>query len=246
MFEAKKEHYLVNGQRNWSLLRKHVFAVQQYCKQHLGGRLPAKQDISQILESALSEDTSSSLDYYRAKQSQSGKRKRENPFKPHLEKYGIQFPDKSDKGSSSPCEKSRDKSHTLSPIMATAPESELQENEQLAMVIRESLRNTPQVTTSLNSAQSVFPICHQTPAPILENYPAPLMAPFAMPMSMSMYPNLPYMQPYFHHVETPSLCVPHFSVNTALPLLHSESIETSTKDNVNSNEETSETSKFFD
>lgn len=131
----------------------------------------------------------------------------------------------------SPCQKSRDKSHTISPIMATAPESESQENEQLAMVIRESLRNTPQVSTSLNSAQSVFPICHQTPAPILENYPAPLTAPFPMPMSMSMYPNLPYMQPYFHRVETPSLCVPHFSVNTALPLLHSESIETSTKDN---------------
>ena len=47
------------------------------------------------------------------------------------------------------------------------------------------------------------------------------------------------MQPYFHRVETPSLCVPNFSANTALPLLHSESIETSTKDNVNSNEETS-------
>ena len=109
LFEVKKEDYLVNGQRNWSLLRKHVFVLQQYCKRHLGGRLPAKQDISEILESALSEDTSSSLGYYRAKQTQSGKRKRENPFKPHLEKYGIQFPDKSDKCSSSLCEKSRDK-----------------------------------------------------------------------------------------------------------------------------------------
>ena len=79
----------------------------------------------------------------------------------------IQFPDKSDKCSPSPCEKSRDKKHTISSIMATAPESESQENEQLAMVIRESLRNTPQVSTSLNSAQSVFPICHQTQAPIL-------------------------------------------------------------------------------
>ena len=96
----------------------------------------------------------------------------------------------------------------------------------------------PQVSTSLNSAQSVFPICHQTQAPILENYLAPLTPPFPMPMSTSMYPNLPYMQPCFHRVQTPSLCVPHFSANTALPLLHSESIETSTK-NVNSNEETS-------
>ena len=96
-----------------------------------------------------------------------------------------------------------------------------------------------QGSNSLNSAQSVFPICHQTRAPILENYQAPLTPPFPMSMSMSMYPNLPYMQPYFHRVETPSLCVPHFSANTALPLLHSESIETSTKDNVNSNEETS-------
>ena len=36
--------------------------------------------------------------------------------------------------------KSRDKKkHTISSIMATAPESESHENEQLAMVIRESL-----------------------------------------------------------------------------------------------------------
>ena len=80
-----------------SLLRKHVFAVEKYCKQHLEGRLPAKQDISKILESALSEDTSSSLRYHRAKQCQSGKRKHDTPFKPQLEKYGIQFPDKRDK-----------------------------------------------------------------------------------------------------------------------------------------------------
>ena len=75
LFHAQKEDYLVNGQKNWSLLRKHVYAVEQYCKEHLGGRLPAKQDVSEILQNALSEGTNSSLDYHRAKQSQKWKTK---------------------------------------------------------------------------------------------------------------------------------------------------------------------------
>ena len=220
-------------------MRKHVFAVEKYCKQHLEGRLPAKQDISKILESALSEDTSSSLRYHRAKQCQSGKRKHDNPFKPQLEKYGIQFPDKQDKCSTTPCDESRDNSHSISSIMATAPESESQENEQLAMVIRESLRHVPRVSTSPNSAQSVLLIGgHEKPGLELESYQVPA---FPMHMTTSMYPNLPYMQHYFPRVETTGLCLPQFPVNIALPmpLPLKENVETKTKDNVNSDEDTS-------
>lgn len=49
LFQMKKEDYLVNGHKNWSLLRKHVYLVEQYCEQHLGGRIPAKPHISGVL-----------------------------------------------------------------------------------------------------------------------------------------------------------------------------------------------------
>ena len=136
LFQAKKEDYLINGQKNWSLLRKHVYAVQQYCKQNFGGRLPAKQHISGILTNALSDVSSSGNTYHRAKQS--GGRKRENPFIPQLEKYGIQFPKRPDECPSSP----RSKKDCLSSVRATAPEDKAQEIAQLEMGLRESLRNT--------------------------------------------------------------------------------------------------------
>ena len=138
-----------------------------------------------------------------------------------------------------PCDESRDNSHSISSIMATAPESESQENEQLAMVIRESLRHTPQVSTSPNSVQSVLPIGgHEKPGLALESY---RVSAFPMHMTTSMYPNLPYMQHYFPRVETTGLCLPQFPVNTALPmpLPLKENVETKTKHHVNSDEDTS-------
>ena len=50
--------YMVNGNKNWSLLRKHVFIIEKYCKDHFSGKIPAKHNISDILSVAL-EGTSS-------------------------------------------------------------------------------------------------------------------------------------------------------------------------------------------
>ena len=47
-------------------------------------------DIENILEKALTDDNSGSLAFSKSKQS--GSRKRENPAKPSLERYGIEFP----------------------------------------------------------------------------------------------------------------------------------------------------------
>ena len=52
LFQANRENYLLNGSKNWSLLRKHVYLVEQYSKKHFGGRLPAKKDITAVLVKA--------------------------------------------------------------------------------------------------------------------------------------------------------------------------------------------------
>ena len=90
LFQANKTAYIVNGNKNWSLLRKHVYLVEEYCKKNLGGKIPGKKDIQIVLEKALSDDDSCGLSFFRSKQS--GSRKRENPAKPSLERHGLEFP----------------------------------------------------------------------------------------------------------------------------------------------------------
>lgn len=146
LFQMKKEDYLVNGHKNWSLLRKHVYLVEQYCEQHLGGRIPAKPHISGVLSSALSADSSLlRLSYHRAKQS--GGRKRENPFKPHLEKYGIEFPRNPEAECFSSPGDNRETSETVFSILSTAPENMNEEHEQLAMVIGKVYETLPKCNT---------------------------------------------------------------------------------------------------
>ena len=68
LFHLKKMDYLLNGNKNWILLRKHVYAIEQFCKQHFGGRLPARHDTSKILANALA-DNYSPLSYNRSRKS---------------------------------------------------------------------------------------------------------------------------------------------------------------------------------
>ena len=112
LFRFKKTDYILNGNKNWSLLRKLVYAIEQYCKQHFGGRLPARHDIFKILANALA-DNYSSLSYHRSKESL--QRKCENPFKSQPQSVGVQFPAPDESLSSPPREK------TFSPILVTAP-----------------------------------------------------------------------------------------------------------------------------
>lgn len=53
LFQANRENYSLNGSKNWSLLRKHVYLVEQYSKKHFGGEIPAKKDVTAVLENAL-------------------------------------------------------------------------------------------------------------------------------------------------------------------------------------------------
>ena len=115
-------------------MRKHVYAVEKYCKVHFEGRLPARQDIGKILTNALSENNS--LSYHRTKRSR--EQKRGNPFKHQLQNYGVQFHAAEDCIYSPP-----KKTEKVSSLLATAPANQQEETEQLAFVMKESLRNHP-------------------------------------------------------------------------------------------------------
>ena len=143
LFHANKTEYMVNGNKNWSLLRKHVYLVEEYCKKNFGGKIPGKQDIKSILEKALVDNYSRGFSFYRSKQS--GSCKRENPAKPLLERHDIEFPSTLKRHDIEfPCSKHACNSSSTeklpSQILYTAPKSKGDEAEQLAMVIRESLR----------------------------------------------------------------------------------------------------------
>ena len=107
-------------------MHKHVYTVEKYCKQHFEGRLPARQDIGKILSNTLSENNSS-LSYHRSKQSR--EQKHGNPFKSHLQNYGIEFPAANECLSSPPR-----KIEKVLAILATAPTNQKEEMEQLAFV----------------------------------------------------------------------------------------------------------------
>ena len=146
LFEVNKAAYLVNGTKHWSLLRKHVYLVEEYCKKNFRGKIPGKQDIRNILEKALTDNNSGSLAFSRSKQG--GSRKRENPAKPSLERYGVEFP-----SSKHACNSSSDGAIS-SQILYTAPRNKGEEAEQLAMVIRESLREQSTSENSVNTSYS--------------------------------------------------------------------------------------------
>ena len=45
--------YYVGGLRNWSRLREHVHLIESYCKRNFNGKIPPKQNLSQILKMAM-------------------------------------------------------------------------------------------------------------------------------------------------------------------------------------------------
>lgn len=77
------------GQKKWLLLRKHVFIVEKYCKEHFSGKIPAKYKISDILSVAL-EDREESINVDNLKRVKS---KGTRSIKGLLEKEGISFPE---------------------------------------------------------------------------------------------------------------------------------------------------------
>ena len=80
--------YYVDNFRNWSLLRRHVYLIETYCKRNFGGKIPPKQSLSYILGLAEADEKSQSA-LTQAKR----RRVHENPAKSVLEiQHGVCFP----------------------------------------------------------------------------------------------------------------------------------------------------------
>ena len=139
LFRLKKMDYLLNGNKNWILLRKHVYAIEQFCKQHFGGRFPAKHDISKILANALA-DNYSPLSYNQSRKSV--KIRSDLSFKV-LHQMNLFHPTQGKK--------------SFSPILATAPTNAKEETEQLELVMRESLRSQRECGSCVMSTHNMFP-----------------------------------------------------------------------------------------
>ena len=84
LFEENIDEYMYYGQKNWTLLRKHVHAVEQYCKNEYNGKRPAKKDIKFVLRKALEGSRSVNPSTIRARQ------RHENTAKHVLERRSFQ------------------------------------------------------------------------------------------------------------------------------------------------------------
>ena len=150
LLQANRAAYMVNGNQNWSLLRKHVYLVQEYCKKYLGGKIPAKQDFGGILDKALTDDDSRNEQFYSRSKS-SKRQKHENPARSSLERRGIEFLSSKFISSGSSSSDADDKNKG-SQLLYTAPSSQQEEAEQLTIVVRESLHKAePQTLVSANT-----------------------------------------------------------------------------------------------
>lgn len=81
--------YVVGCMRNWSLLRTHVHLIEGYCKRYFHGKVPPKQNLSDILRLA-EMDREQQIGMSQPKRK--GRRCHENPTKDVLERYGVKFP----------------------------------------------------------------------------------------------------------------------------------------------------------
>ena len=90
LLEEDDESYTENGFRKWQLLRKHVYANQEYSKKYLNGNIPPKHQLQNVLSIALDENTK--LTDKTLLQAKSRRRNRENAFKEELGGKGIIIP----------------------------------------------------------------------------------------------------------------------------------------------------------
>ena len=92
LMQVNGDQYTYFGYKNWTLLCKHVYAVEQYCKREFNGKIPVKKDMKTVLAKALNSCESFQLKPSVVRSNQ----RHENPTKQVLEKYGVEFPSPSD------------------------------------------------------------------------------------------------------------------------------------------------------
>ena len=139
LLEENTDNYYDGSMKNWTLLPKHVYALQSYGKKYMNGKIPPRHELMDTLDAALEE---CQLENTRVCQAKPAKY-RDFPSKNLLERYGVQFPNR-DLG-----KELHNNKHTCcasdTPVAADfsrlLPENELEEAEQLEISIRESLRS---------------------------------------------------------------------------------------------------------
>ena len=184
LLEENNDNYYEGGIKNWTLLRKHVYALQSYCKKSMNGKIPPRHQLMETLDEALEECQENTRSVY----NQARPRKhRSFTSKDLLEKHGVEFPKKTH--STEQCSDETDCFPSNTPVSADfsrlLPENEFEEAEQLNICIRESIRtnsNRGQVgqrqfspannasndlimnegTTCIPKKSSYYPICNPT------------------------------------------------------------------------------------
>lgn len=139
LLEENSDNYYEGNIKNWTLLRKHVYALQSYCKKYMNGKIPPRHELMETLDAALEE---CQLENTRVCQAKPAKY-RNFTSKDLLERHGVEFPKKPDPSkelhnSKYKCCPSKTPVADFSRLL---PENELEEAEQLEISIRESLRS---------------------------------------------------------------------------------------------------------
>ena len=62
LLEEDEVTYTRNGHRNWPLIRKHVYLIENYCKKNLGGKILPKHKLTKILNCALNNNETNKYD----------------------------------------------------------------------------------------------------------------------------------------------------------------------------------------
>ena len=126
-----------------SLLRKHVFLLESYCKKNLNGKIPPRHQIMSCLHEAVNAaETGSTSTMSRVKK----RTCRENPFKECRENQGIVFPTSS---------QNKPSGANASDLYRTAPLTKSEEEEQLKMALSISARGP----LESNVADTKTPLC---------------------------------------------------------------------------------------
>ena len=133
LLEENSDNYYEGSVKNWTLLRKHVYALQSYSKKYMNGKIPPRHQLVETLDAALDE---CQLENTRVCQAKPVK-DRNFPSKNLLERHGVEFP-KKDLDSTKIQGNEYKCSSSFSRLL---PENELEEAEQLEISIRESLRS---------------------------------------------------------------------------------------------------------
>ena len=113
-----------------------MYLVEQYSKKHFRGKIPAKKDVTAVLEKAL-DSSYGELGCTTMSRSKQKRNRGDNPAKSALGMRGINFPRQSFQDCSAETEEVTEPSS----ILYTAPKDEKEEAEQLAIVMQESLHH---------------------------------------------------------------------------------------------------------